>query len=93
MTNTSRWAKEAARRVDGKVVRTEWDGMPPIDGRHGFYATIEANGVMRVFALAMPGVPCVKGNIWDRPRLYVDGNSWAWEYSFPDHEYFSKEGT
>jgi hypothetical protein len=39
--------------------------------------------------IQMPGIPldCVRyvgaegQNIWDYPRLYVDGSSWVWEFA------------
>lgn len=43
----------------------------------------------RVCEIDMPGIPLVlvrftgegDQNIWDFPRLYVDGSSWVWKYA------------
>lgn len=54
-------------------------------GRFGFVLTHE-NG--RKIAVDMPGLPIDRvryvqapdQNIWNFPRLYVDGSSWVWRY-------------
>lgn len=54
------------------------------DGRYLFVVTL--NG--RESEVLMPGLPLEKvrflrkpeQNIWDFPRLYVDGSSWVWCY-------------
>ena len=53
-------------------------------GRFGFWLTLGA----RRCDLDMPGLPLARvryvraagQNIWDFPRLYVDGGSWVWCY-------------
>lgn len=57
------------------------------DGRYGF--VLRANG--RRCEIDMPGLPLdrvrpvhwAEGNYnaWDYPRLFVDGNSWLWEFA------------
>lgn len=55
------------------------------DGRFPFIVTVD--GVEHF--VEMPGIPLhevryVKlpsQNIWDFPRLYVDGSSWVWQYA------------
>jgi hypothetical protein len=54
-------------------------------GRFGF--TLNGNG--RETIIDMPGLPLeqvrymnyASQNIWDFPRLYVDGSSWVWCYA------------
>lgn len=55
------------------------------DGRWLF--DVNSNG--RSYTVEMPGLPIdevrfldLEGqNIWDFPRLYVDGDSWVWKYA------------
>lgn len=54
-------------------------------GRYSFLLPV--NGVEH--EIDMPGLPLEEvrwldhesGNIWDFPRLYVDGSSWVWKYA------------
>lgn len=56
------------------------------DGRFAFELTM-ADG--RSIEIQMPGVPVERvrflgedgQNIWDFPRLYVDGSSWVWQFA------------
>jgi hypothetical protein len=58
---------------------------PEEDGRWTF--TIKVDGVAH--EIEMPGIPLAKvrylgtddQDIWDFPRLYVDGSSWVWLYA------------
>ena len=48
----------------------------------------------RCYEIQMPGLPLEKvrymgsdsQDIWDFPRLYVDGSSWAWKFAILDEE-------
>ena len=56
------------------------------DGRYVF--VLEANDFVYQTEIEMPALPLEKvrfmketnQNIWDFPRLYVDGGSWVWLY-------------
>ncbi|MGW0578330.1 hypothetical protein ACWD25_20695 [Streptomyces sp. NPDC002920] len=56
------------------------------DGRYAFELAM-ADG--RTMEIQMPGLPVERvryldedsQNIWDFPRLYVDGSSWVWKYA------------
>jgi len=62
--------------------RPDLDG----DGRYGFALHL-SNG--RTVEIEMPGLSVERvrylgedgQNIWDFPRLYVDGNSWIWKFA------------
>jgi hypothetical protein len=55
-------------------------------GRYGYILTM---GDARRLELQMPGIPLDEvrytgedgQNIWDFPRLYVDGSSWIWKFA------------
>ncbi len=55
------------------------------EGRYSFVVTVD--GITR--EIEMPGIPLdqvrwlnePEQNIWDFPRLYVDGSSWVWKYA------------
>lgn len=57
------------------------------DGRYCFL--VYRDGGTRYHEVQMPGLPLQQvrfvsspeQNIWDYPRLYVDGSSWVWEYA------------
>ncbi|MFD1656967.1 hypothetical protein ACFSL4_01635 [Streptomyces caeni] len=65
------------------------------DGRYAFMLTM-ADG--RTIEIQMPGLPVdqvryvdsERQDIWDFPRLYVDGGSWVWKFALdvcePDDE-------
>lgn len=68
---------------------------PDLDerGRFGFRIFIEGEQ----HEVEMPGLPLAEvrwmddpdQNIWDFPRLYVDGDSWVWKYAIdiePDED-------
>jgi hypothetical protein len=60
---------------------------PSKDARGRFGFTLNGNGNETV--IEMPGLPLEQvkymnnpdQNIWDFPRLYVDGSSWVWCYA------------
>lgn len=65
------------------------------EGRYAF-ELVMADG--RTIEIQMPGLPAERvryvdserQNIWDFPRLYVDGSSWVWKFALgvcePDDE-------
>jgi hypothetical protein len=63
--------------------------IPGADYGEGRYAFALAMADGRTIEVQMPGLPIdrvryldVGGqNIWDFPRLYVDGSSWVWQYA------------
>lgn len=63
----------------------------PDDGRYGFMLTF---GDGRRVEVEMPGLLPEKvryldgdtQNIWDFPRLYIDGSSWVWRFAPEDGE-------
>lgn len=64
------------------ILRTKEDDR---GGRYGFRLQREGCSC----DIRMPGLPCEsvrylgleKQNIWDFPRLYVEGSSWVWKYA------------
>lgn len=55
------------------------------EGRFGWRLTFDDG---RAVEIEMPGIPLAQvrflgepQNIWDFPRLYVDGSSWVWKYA------------
>lgn len=70
----------AGHTVEAKGVAGNED-----DGRWPF--VIKVDGVLH--EIDMPGIPIAnvrwmdepEQNIWDFPRLYVDGSSWVWKYA------------
>ena len=62
----------------------EFGGMEH-DGRFGYQMKVGD----RTVDVDMPGLPLEKvrfvsdpgQNIWDFPRLYIDGSSWVWKYA------------
>lgn len=89
--NIEAWAKEACRVAPAKfekiVRKSSWDG----DGRFGYEVSLRIAGSVREFEVMMPGVPDLDGNVLHTPRLYVDGDSWWWEFSFPSAEDYEEE--
>lgn len=59
------------------------------NGRFSFSVHMVSNGIAHEHEISMPGVPLDRvrwlgeesGNIWDFPRLYVDGSSWIWAFA------------
>lgn len=59
------------------------------EGRFAFQLDIKKGGRKSTLEIQMPGIPIEKvrylGNpdqdIWQFPRLYVDGSSWVWMYA------------
>lgn len=60
------------------------------DGRYSFHLKKQKKkGKNRVCEINMPGIPLEKvryidskkQNIWDFPRLYVNGSDWVWCYA------------
>lgn len=77
-TNVKVLAKDAFPRKKVAIQRRrDFDS----DGRYGFLV----NGT----EVLMPGLPLEEvrwlrlpeQNIWDFPRLYIDGSSWVWYYA------------
>jgi hypothetical protein len=72
--------------------------VPYADYGEGRYAFTLAMTDGRTVEVQMPGLPVDRvrftdgedQNIWDFPRLYVDGSSWVWKYALsvcePDDE-------
>lgn len=62
-------------------------GLPRLDGAGRFGFVLEVDG--QAHEIEMPGRPLDEvrwmddpdQNIWDFPRLYVDGSSWVWKYA------------
>jgi hypothetical protein len=73
------------RAVKGPDDDFDWDDDD--DGRWPFIVTHVASGIQRV--IEMPGLPLEQvrwmdepdQDIWDFPRLYVDGSSWVWKFA------------
>jgi len=86
--NIRRWAREAAAKLGGKRITLRKLG-PSDEGRYPFFVKLECNGVQLGFTVLMPGIANIDGGPWVSPRLYVDGSSWLWEFSFPHAEEFS----
>jgi len=71
----------AARVTDGESANR--------DGRWAFSIEIADGLHIRRAEIDMPGLPLEQvrylgqgdQNIWDFPRLYVDGDSWVWEFA------------
>lgn len=76
--------RERGMYVTGLTRREDADD----DGRFGYLLTM---GDARKIEIDMPGVPArymdTPGqNIWDFPRLYVDGDSWIWMFALKQCE-------
>jgi hypothetical protein len=77
--------------VDVKAAGARWakvlEVKYPDDGDGRFVFMIEVED--RWHHVTMPGIPLAEvrwmdepdQNIWDYPRLYVDGSSWVWKYA------------
>jgi len=85
--NVATFAQEIVKRH--KIAVTAVTRAPETDygdGRFGFSLTM-ADG--RNIEVQMPGLPLDQvryadretQNIWDYPRLYVDGSSWVWMFA------------
>ncbi|MET7776293.1 hypothetical protein ABZU94_10550 [Streptomyces mirabilis] len=65
------------------------DRIPANDYGDGRYAFELAMADGRTIEIQMPGLPVERvryvgeddQNIWDFPRLYVDGSSWVWKFA------------
>jgi hypothetical protein len=64
-----------------------WVRVPGLDYGEGRYAFLVWRG-QRCHEIQMPGLPLERvrytsdeQNIWDFPRLYVDGSSWVWKFA------------
>lgn len=91
-TNMARFMDDliAAGHTVGAIGNGEDQG----DGRWRFVISVDGRDV----EVEMPGLPVEQvrwmdepdQNIWDFPRLYVDGSSWVWKYALsacePDDE-------
>lgn len=59
------------------------------NGRYCFALDLEKGSLKRRIVVEMPGLPLENvrymqlpgQNIWDFPRLYVDGSSWVWVFA------------
>ena len=88
--------KTASHTYNESRTKEEWDKYPNMArGRFLFDVEVELHdGKKFSLEVEMPGLPLDKvrfigapeQNIWDFPRLYVDGSSWVWKYSFVDFE-------
>ena len=66
----------------------KWVAIPDLDYGEGRFAFLmwQEN---TCYEIQMPGLPLdqvryidgERQNIWDYPRLYVDGSSWVWKYA------------
>ena len=62
--------------------------IPEENGRYNFTLELDALSTIKI-EVDMPSLPLEKvrymgeetQNIWDFPRLYVDGSSWVWKYA------------
>lgn len=73
--------------IDAHIPDATFERMPTIDdrGRFGF-RVLWGN---KEWEVEMPGLPLERvrwlgsegQNIWDFPRLYLDGSSWVWKYA------------
>jgi len=89
-------AKHYTTQHNHRKTNDSWQAFPDMArGRYVFDVTVDLDsGKHMEFEVEMPGLPLDKvryvsdegQNIWDFPRLYVDGSSWVWEYSFSDFE-------
>jgi hypothetical protein len=67
------------------------------DGRYAFL--VLRDDKMKVIEVQMPGLPLDKvrymglpnQDIWEFPRLYIDGSSWIWEFAIIDDEHYIVE--
>lgn len=83
--NMQQWIVDYAKLHGVNLVWTRTESLDR-EGRFGFtvyrgddeYSEIEMPGlpIERVRFLGLEGQ-----NIWDYPRLYVDGDSWVWKYA------------
>lgn len=66
------------------------------DGRYNFNLIADNRDVIEI---EMPGLPIERvrwvdpetQDIWDFPRLYVDGSSWVWKYALVACKYYPPE--
>jgi len=89
-------ARHYTCRYNDRRTQEEWTKHPNMArGRYIFNITVDLkDGRHFEFEVEMPGLPLDKvrftgeddQNIWDFPRLYVDGSSWVWKYSFSDFQ-------
>lgn len=67
------------------------------DGRYAYTLTMDDG---RSIEIQMPGLPVDRvrfmsedgQNIWDFPRLYVDGGSWIWQFALSSCEPDDEDG-
>ena len=72
-------------KADPKTIRRE-SSKDDGEGRFGFTMTGQDG---KTYQIDMPGLPldrvrftgAPEQNIWNYPRLYVDGNSWVWKFA------------
>jgi hypothetical protein len=80
--------------ADHDVEDLKFIRVPELDYGQGRYAFLlyKQNGT-RYHEIQMPGIPLSTvrfvsnetQNIYDFPRLYVDGSSWLWKYAIKNH--------
>ena len=71
-------------RAEGHTVALVGPG-PEVEGRWRFDITVDG----KPHEIEMPGIPLAavrymadpSQDIWEYPRLYVDGSSWVWRYA------------
>lgn len=74
--------------LDNKIENVKWIRIPQYDYGEGRYAFLVWKD-NTCHEIQMPGLSLEKvrylgnegQNIWDFPRLYVDGSSYVWEYA------------
>ena len=80
--------------------RLEFIRQPTLDYGEGRFAfLLYKRDATRYHEIQMPGLPLEKvryvdsedQNIWDFPRLYVDGSSWVWKFALLNGDEFWNE--
>lgn len=85
--------------LDSKLEGVEWMRIPKEDhGGRFTFLLYRLHPDYRCHVVDMPGLSLDRTryigepqNIWDFPRLYVDGSSWVWHYALLSQEDFKKE--
>ena len=85
ITNIKHWLVDCGLKNHKFIREPQLDA----DGRFGFIILEEGWDKGVFHRVEMPGIPLDKvrymdtpeQNIWDFPRLYVDGSSWVWMFS------------
>lgn len=77
--------------IDCKAEGLSFKRVPEKDYGEGRFAFEITNGI-RTYEIQMPGIHldqvrytgAADQNIWNFPRLYVDGSSWVWKFAVQD---------